>query len=110
MWDQDVFDPINNRAVNYIHFEFPDGSRGEFVSIGDATVVVMYMFPEFMNLWQPIALKHLKPGSRIVSHDYSWQNDKPGVVPWEPDQTVKVRSATREHTVHMWTVKERKKD
>jgi SAM-dependent methyltransferase len=27
VWDQDVFDPINNRAVNYIHFEFPDGSR-----------------------------------------------------------------------------------
>ena len=29
VWDQDVFDPINNRAVNYIHFEFPDGSRIE---------------------------------------------------------------------------------
>ena len=27
VWDQDVFDPINHRAVNYIHFEFPDGSR-----------------------------------------------------------------------------------
>ena len=27
VWDQDVFDPINYRAVNYIHFEFPDGSR-----------------------------------------------------------------------------------
>jgi Methyltransferase domain len=29
VWDQDLFDPINNRAVNYIHFEFPDGSRIE---------------------------------------------------------------------------------
>ncbi len=27
VWDQDVFDPIHNRAVNYIHFEFSDGSR-----------------------------------------------------------------------------------
>lgn len=27
VWDQDAFDPIQNRAVNYIHFEFPDGSR-----------------------------------------------------------------------------------
>jgi hypothetical protein len=26
-WDQDVFDPIHHRAVNHIHFEFPDGSR-----------------------------------------------------------------------------------
>jgi hypothetical protein len=29
VWDQDLFDPINNRAVNYIHFEFSDGSRIE---------------------------------------------------------------------------------
>jgi hypothetical protein len=29
VWDQDRFDPINNRAVNYIHFEFSDGSRIE---------------------------------------------------------------------------------
>jgi len=29
VWDQDVFDPIHHRAVNYIHFDFPDGSRIE---------------------------------------------------------------------------------
>jgi Methyltransferase domain len=29
VWDQDRFDPINNRAVNYIHFEFSDDSRIE---------------------------------------------------------------------------------
>ncbi len=27
VWDQHKFDPIHHRAVNYIHFEFPDGSR-----------------------------------------------------------------------------------
>jgi len=27
VWDQDLFDPIQQRAVNHIHFEFPDGSR-----------------------------------------------------------------------------------
>ena len=27
VWDQDVFDPIHHRALNHIHFEFPDGSR-----------------------------------------------------------------------------------
>lgn len=66
--------------------------------ISDATVVVMYMFPEFMNLWEPIAKAKLKPGTRILSHDYSFSN-------WEPDLTVTVRSTTREHKVHMWTVK-----
>jgi len=66
--------------------------------IGDATIVVMYMFPEFMNLWLPIAKEKLKPGTRILSHDYSFSN-------WEPDLTVTVKSSTREHKVHMWTVK-----
>ncbi|MCI0683531.1 MAG: class I SAM-dependent methyltransferase [Gemmataceae bacterium] len=68
--------------------------------ISDATVVVMYMFPEFMNLWEPVAKAKLKPGTRILSHDYSFSN-------WEPDQTVIVRSSTREHKVHMWTVKKK---
>ena len=27
IWDQDVFDPIQQHAINHIHFEFPDGSR-----------------------------------------------------------------------------------
>lgn len=27
VWDQDVFDPVSQNAVNYIHFEFPDGSQ-----------------------------------------------------------------------------------
>lgn len=68
--------------------------------IGDATVVVLYMFPKFMNLWQPIALEKLKPGTRILSHDYAWD-----IGDWEPDRTVVVRSSTRDHKVHMWTVK-----
>jgi hypothetical protein len=27
VWDQHQFDPIHHRALNYIHFEFPDGSE-----------------------------------------------------------------------------------
>lgn len=65
--------------------------------IGDATVVALYMFPEFMNLWLPIAKEKLKPGTRILSHDYQFSD-------WAPDQTVTVRSSTREHKVHMWTI------
>jgi len=66
----------------------------------EASVVVMYMFPEFMNLWLPIAKEKLKPGTRILSHDYAFSD-------WAPDQTVTVRSSTRDHKVHMWTVKEK---
>ena len=27
VWEQHHYNPVNGRAVNYIHFEFPDGSR-----------------------------------------------------------------------------------
>ena len=27
VWDQHRYDPIQNRVVNYIHFEFEDGSK-----------------------------------------------------------------------------------
>jgi cyclopropane fatty-acyl-phospholipid synthase-like methyltransferase len=70
--------------------------------ISDATVVVMYMFPEFMDLWLPIAKEKLKPGTRILSHDYTWDMNQ-----WAPDRTEIVKSSTREHKVHMWTVKKR---
>jgi cyclopropane fatty-acyl-phospholipid synthase-like methyltransferase len=70
----------------------------------DATVVVMYMFPEFMDLWFPIAEKTLKPGTRIVSHDYSWTKG------WEPTATATVKSQSRDnHKVIFWVVPEKKK-
>jgi SAM-dependent methyltransferase len=78
--------------------ETRQGDALKVKDIGDATVVVMYMFPEFMNLWLPIARDKLKPGTRILSHDYSFSE-------WEPDLTVTVKSSTREHKVHMWTMK-----
>jgi SAM-dependent methyltransferase len=73
----------------------------------DATVVVMYMFPEFMDLWFPIAEKTLKPGTRIVSHDYSWTDAVKG---WEPTQTATVKSSMRDnHKAILWIVPEKKK-
>ena len=27
VWDQHLFDPVSNHVINYIHFEFPDGSQ-----------------------------------------------------------------------------------
>ncbi len=76
--------------------------------IGDATVVVMYMFPEFMDLWFPIAQQKLKPGTRILSHDYSWDLSKEAGK-WQPvrTETVTSKSQNREHRVTMWIVPEK---
>jgi len=67
---------------------------------GRASVVMLYMLPEFMDLLEPVAKKTLKPGSRIVSHDYRWRNKD-----WEPEQTVEFKGPNRTHTLYMWTVK-----
>ena len=87
--------------------EFRHGDALKVKDLKDATVVVMYMFPEFMDIWYPIAEKTLKPGTRIVSHDYSWTDSVKG---WEPTATATVKSASRDnHKVIMWVVPEKKK-
>jgi len=84
--------------------EVRHGDALKVKDIKDATVVVMYMFPEFMDLWFPIAKDKLKPGTRILSHDYSWTKG------WDPVKTETVKSASRDnHRVIMWVVPEKEK-
>jgi SAM-dependent methyltransferase len=65
----------------------------------DATVVTLYLKPKVINQLMPM-LKKLKPGTRIVSHDFK-------IGDWKPDQETKVRVPTDEldHDVYLWTVK-----
>jgi SAM-dependent methyltransferase len=62
-----------------------------------ASVVTLYLLPS-LNVKLIPQLDKLKPGSRIVSHDF----DMDGV---EPDQVVTVKSQdmSREHTIYLWT-------
>ncbi len=106
----DMFDKYNkDDAIVYSPVKLPlvetrHGDALAMKDIKDATVVVMYMFPEFMDLWFPIAKEKLKPGTRILSHDYSWTNG------WEPVATATVKSASRDnHKVLMWVVPEKAK-
>lgn len=50
--------------------------------LGGATVVTMYLLPEYNSVLKPRLLS-LKPGTRIVSHDY-------GIDDWEPDASKKI--------------------
>jgi SAM-dependent methyltransferase len=46
--------------------------------IGSATVVTLYVLPDFMEKLRPKLLAELRPGSRIVAHDYymsGWSSD-----------------------------------
>ena len=67
-----------------------------------ATVITMYLLPE-VNLQLRPALLNLKPGTRIVSHDWDmgdWQPDRTTVLP-VPDKAVGREKSSK---VHLWTV------
>jgi len=79
--------------------------QGDALKVKDfhkATVVALYMLPEFMNWLEPIAKKTLKPGTRIVSHDYKWDSD------WQPEQTIEFKGPERTHILYLWTVPDKK--
>jgi uncharacterized protein (TIGR03000 family) len=65
----------------------------------EASVVFLYMGNEFLALLQPILEKQLKPGTRIVSHRFTFGKD------WPPDRTETVTGQDGdEYKLHIWTV------
>lgn len=60
--------------------------------ISQATVVTMYLLPSVNLKLRPRLLKELKPGTRIVSHDFDMED-------WKPDEKSTVRK-----NVFMWIV------
>jgi ubiquinone/menaquinone biosynthesis C-methylase UbiE len=70
--------------------------------ISRATVVTLYMLPWFNEAMKPSLKKFLKPGARIVAHDF-------GIEGWKPDETVKLPEpekklggAVHYHTIFLW--------
>jgi len=51
--------------------------------VREATVVTMYLLPSLVNRLRPKLLKELAPGTRIVAHDYGFDD-------WKPDRTVTI--------------------
>jgi SAM-dependent methyltransferase len=63
----------------------------------DVDVVTLYLLPEVNLRLKPILQKGLKPGARIVSHDFDMGD-------WKADKTEEV-TADRSHTIYLWTIK-----
>jgi SAM-dependent methyltransferase len=65
--------------------------------VRQATVVTLYLLPQINLKLRPLLLRQLKPGTRIVSHDY-------GMGDWKPDQVVQIQAPDRRHTLYYWVV------
>jgi ubiquinone/menaquinone biosynthesis C-methylase UbiE len=61
--------------------------------ISKATVVTLYLLPEVNLRLRPKLFKELKPGSRVVSHDFDMGD-------WKPDKEVSLES----HHIYCWVI------
>ena len=62
--------------------------------MGNATVVMLYLWPEVNLKLRPKLFHELKPGTRVVSHSHDMGS-------WEPDQSI---TASNGHRVHLWVI------
>lgn len=63
---------------NLVEFRLQDAMKSD---ISAATIVTLYLLPESNALLRPILEKQLKPGARVVSHNYhmpDWQAKETG--------------------------------
>jgi predicted O-methyltransferase YrrM len=65
--------------------------------ISKATVVTLYLLPDINLKLRPRLFKELKPGTRIVSHDFDMGE-------WKPERVVQVQGPARQHTLYYWVV------
>ena len=67
--------------------------------VSPATVVTLYMLPEFNAKLRPMLERQLKPGSRVVSHDYPIEG-------WMPDRVERVPgNFVHDHTVLLFEIR-----
>ena len=84
-----------------VEFRSEDALKAD---ISRATVVTLYMLPWFNEAMKPNFKKMLKPGARIVAHDF-------GIEGWEPDKTEKLPEIEimaggrrHQHVIFLWKI------
>ncbi|HEX8284312.1 MAG TPA: class I SAM-dependent methyltransferase [Pyrinomonadaceae bacterium] len=65
--------------------------------VREATVVTLYLSNTLNVMLRPKLLRELRPGSRIVSHDFRMGD-------WPPEKAVRVPWKNLYRTVYVWTV------
>ncbi len=86
----------NARAAgveSLVRFEEKDLFKSDF---HEATVVTLYLLMDLNLRLRPKLLKDLKPGSRVVSHDFAMGD-------WQPERVTEIRGAR----LFLWTIPER---
>ncbi|HKA42745.1 MAG TPA: methyltransferase domain-containing protein [Burkholderiales bacterium] len=88
---------IDDRAAFYVQDVFK-------ADISKATVLTLYLLPGMMVNLRPKVYSELRPGTRVVSHDYhfdDWQPDDQ--MTWDVPEKEKVNGVGRA-TVYLWII------
>ena len=68
------------------------------VDLSPASVLTMYLLPEVNLMIRPNIWKQMKPGSRVVSHDFDMGD-------WKPLKTENMKDSSNwDHTLYLWHV------
>jgi tRNA G37 N-methylase Trm5 len=72
------------------------------VDLSGASVLTMYLLPEVNMMLRPNIWKQMKPGSRVVSHDFDMGD-------WKPVKTEHIKDGSGwDHTLYLWRVEAKK--
>ena len=91
---------VNEGVSHLVEFRAQDGLT---VDLSDATVVTLYMFKWFNNALRP-KLQKLKPGSRVVAHDFDIDDWKPTRVEHIGRPTDDSPDYAESRTLYLWIV------
>ena len=87
---------IREKVEHLVEFRAEDAFT---VDVSSATVVTLYMLPEFNAKLRPILDRQLRPGSRVVSHDYPVEG-------WVPDKVDTVKGTfVHDHQVLLFEIR-----
>jgi uncharacterized protein (TIGR03000 family) len=100
-----IKDSLENVKKNKVGklVEIRQGDALDVADISKATVVTLYMLREFQIRLAPILKRKLKPGTRVVAHDFPL----PG---WKEDSRVDVEGMFLPHVLYLYRVKAEKKE
>ena len=91
---------LNEGVSDLVEFRAQDGLT---VDISEATVVTLYMFKWFNNQLRP-KLQKLKPGSRVVAHDFDIDDWQPTKVEYIRASDTGAEDYAEGRTLYLWKV------
>ncbi|MGB7948742.1 MAG: class I SAM-dependent methyltransferase [Candidatus Binatia bacterium] len=90
-----------DRVSHLVEFRIEDALKTD---LSPATVVTLYMLPWFNQALKPSLRKYLRPGARIVAHDFGIEGWAPVKIVPLPELDQKTGSYRHRHILYLWKI------